>query len=107
MSALKYRLANELREDICHTVGVDPGDRYRSQASKGLRKRHLLEIADALGIEADQDLTLRQLYTLICERAGAEYNENAGNQWALDRDCLKAIYRSLIDAAEGRGGDSE
>lgn len=99
---LKYYRSNQIRDEICALVGVDPGDRFGVAETRGLRKRHLQAVARELGIEWEDSITLRELYNLVCDEVGAEYNANAGNQWGMDRDCLKAIHQSLMEESEGR-----
>ena len=45
---LKYLLANEIREQICALAGVDPEGRFDAHEPIGLRKQHLVGIAEAL-----------------------------------------------------------
>jgi len=92
---LKYHQNWELRREIAYLAGVET-ERYRydGQNRQRLRKAHLYKIAHELGNPPDE-LTLAELYPWICGNCGVEYNGNAGNQWGLGREQLKAIFRSL------------
>lgn len=99
-SDIKYRRNRELREEIVRAAGGEPAGHFDTP-SRGIPKRHFLEIARALQPVDDEtdldDVTLAELYELVCEWVGTEYQGTAGCQWSLRRHHLKAIYRSLSE----------
>lgn len=106
---LQYKRNNDLRREIVIAAGIEDVERYDG-VSTGLTRDHLLEIADALGVETERpldELTLAELYPAVCDHVGCEYNANAGNQWKMGRSCLKAIHRAFIKGEDlgAAGGD--
>jgi hypothetical protein len=95
MSYAKYKRNSELRAEIAFLADI-PTDRYSASEQNRFTKAHLLDIARQLG-DPPEDLTLAELYPWVCEAAGTDYNANAGNQWGLDRDRLKAIRLALLE----------
>lgn len=99
MSAnLQHLENNAIRERICRAVGVEPGDRFRGRTNRGLRKRTVRRVADEISDTDTDDLTLAELYRVVCAAAGTEFVGTAGNQWRLPRPALKAVYRALYGA---------
>ena len=52
---LQYLLANEIREQICALADVDPEGRFGARESMGLRKHHLVAIAEVLEAPLDDE----------------------------------------------------
>lgn len=94
----RYLTKGELREEIAYVVGADP-TRYGAGSERCLQKADVLRLADRLQpVDSDIDVrkcTLGPLYSLVCRWAGGEYRPNAGRQWGLNRDNLKAIHRAV------------
>lgn len=99
---LKYLRTSEIRAELCAAVGINPGDRFGDPRA-ALRKAHVVEIARALGVETEGDtpleeLTIAELYPMVCDAAGVDYNSTAGNQWGIGRPQLKAIYQTIANS---------
>lgn len=93
MSEQKYMTNGELRARICIQSDIET-TRYGPGSDRALRKHHLLEIADRLGMDTG-GMDLAELYLHLCAHLGVDYPENAGCQWALDRAVLKALHEAL------------
>lgn len=93
---LRYMVNGELRDRLVSLAGITT-ERYGAGSDLGLEKQHVAKIAAALGVAPDEDvdLTLEEYYRRVCDAAGVEYNETAGNQWGLGRRQLKAIIRAM------------
>lgn len=94
----KFKRNRELRHELCLAVGVQPGNRYLGQ-NRSLRKRHIRALAQELDVETDapvDELTLEELYAVVCKAAGGEYQGNAGNQWGICRANLKRLHGALV-----------
>jgi len=112
---LKYKRTPELREEILSAVGVPYNGRFQRNSDAGIRKHNLLLIAEELrpddhkfddeltwdrGEERDknmEDLTVSELYDLIGEWIGVEYEGCSGHDWTLNRVHLKAVHREIIN----------
>lgn len=97
---LKYHLNCELRQRIAKAVD-QPSDRYQPAVNYGLNHATVWRVADVLGVYVEDedrelaDLTLAELYELIGEPVGVEYRGNAGCQWGMRRELLKAIVQEV------------
>lgn len=104
----KFLPTADLRREIVAAVGIDPDGRF-GDPNTALRKRHLVAVARALGVTAEEpvaQLTLAELYPLICNAVGGTYQATAGNQWGINRPNLKRIHAAVTGSDEvGSGGD--
>jgi hypothetical protein len=94
---LTYLRTPQIRQEIVYASGGDP-TRY-TDTDLCLNKADLKRIAQQLQPDTDtttiSDAGVRYLLETVCEWAGAEYQSNAGNQWRICRDSLKAIHRAV------------
>jgi len=60
---------------------------------------HLRRVATRLQPDDDttviEDLTLEELYHVLCSFLGTEYGSNAGNDYKIRRENLKRIHRAV------------
>jgi len=98
---LRYRSNQDLRREIAAAVGVSDLQRYGA-GQCGLRKRDLRAVARAMGDPPDDEMTVSELYRWLCGQVGLEYSGNAGRDWRLRREQLKAIHRAVADGGESR-----
>jgi hypothetical protein len=99
---LRYRSNQDLRREIVAAVGVSDLQRYGADQC-GLCKADLYAVARALGDPPDDEMTVSELYHWLCGQVGLEYGGNAGRDWRLRREQLKAIHRAVAD---GGGSDA-
>lgn len=95
---LKFLQNVEIREEIAYTVGGDP-TRYDTERGRNLNKADILRAATQLQPEdndaALSEMTIGDLYEVVCRWSGGEYVPNAGNPWGLRRPNLKKLHQAL------------
>jgi len=102
MTNLKYKQTWQLRREILDAVGVatkEVNNRFENGSDRGIRKDNLIVVASKLqppGISINYaNARLTDIYKFLGQWMDVEHSGNAGRDWTMNRDLLKAIHEAV------------